>query len=121
MPCLGAAALHLGRALHSAQDWWAHGDYGSGNLPIRYSDRHGGPSDFGVYYDVWNYDAATSDGRAPQVFDPATGKEVRYTNWVLGGKRAAGTRRVTKDVIRRFLEYVKSSDGGCKCRQSFLK
>jgi RHS repeat-associated protein len=116
------AARHLGRAIHSAQDWWAHGDYFAGKLPIGYSNRHGGPSDFGVYYDVWNYDAATtSDGRAPQVFDPITGMEIRYTNWIVGNKRNTGVRNITQGKTRAFLRFIDSPRAGCECRRFFLR
>ncbi|MCG3139132.1 MAG: hypothetical protein HJJLKODD_03011 [Phycisphaerae bacterium] len=31
------AAKHLGRALHSIQDWWAHGDFSKGTSDIWYT------------------------------------------------------------------------------------
>lgn len=122
------AALHLGRALHSLQDWWAHGDYskGPGEAIFAHASQ----------YDVWGVDAvgtqsgtrAFPNGRAPQVFEtrqvyvgerPGSYRfkeEVRWTNWRSGSLRKNGTRDDTKDKINEFLgSLIRDGSFPCKC------
>ena len=122
------AAEHLGRGLHSVQDWWAHGDYSRGG-----SDTF---SAHGRGYDDWGMDAtgtahgvtAYSNGRAPQVFvtlvNPGSPfmvrEEVSWPNWTSGTLRQTGTERDSTDYIRRFLSWVRSN-GACECKEYFLR
>ncbi len=115
---LEKAAKHLGRALHSVQDWWAHGDYSKG--PYNTSDPHG------PEYDTWGLDAVGTfkgkmpvNGRAPQalpgtvkyVFDPLKPPimpvEIDWPFWAPGTLRTNGTTRDSKGVIREFLDFIK--------------
>jgi len=124
------AAVHLGRALHSIQDYWAHGDYSKGTT--------GAWTPHFSKYDVWGYDAvgeqdgvrAHSDGRAPQVFRDRTvtlrygrvvrvKEEVRWESWVRGSMRQRGTRDDSKRIMEDFIKSIRKN-GSLKCRCFFL-
>jgi len=118
------AAEHLALALHSVQDYWAHGQFSEGTADtlIAHLER----------YDVWNpgWDAQTGDGRAPRVMQeitigdvpgmpPVTNTlELRYTDWVRGTKRRYGTQADTLVVLFAFKNT--KGDWGCRCQAFFL-
>ncbi|MCC7292344.1 MAG: hypothetical protein IT449_09825 [Phycisphaerales bacterium] len=115
------AVQHLGRALHSIQDWWAHGGYSAG--PYDTMQIHS------PEYDDPNYDANTSDARAPSMggfsyamlsWGPYSytviTKETQYTDWVGGSRRLGGTRNDTVAVGKDFMSFIMSSAGKrCTC------
>ena len=116
------AGIRLGRSLHSIQDWWAHGDYSKGPNDVIWPHAWSWPPS---RYDDWDFDAATADGRAPQVFKwrsfPSLRlSEVPYTNWITGTKRNAGTQNDSELYLRNFLWWLRGS-GGPKCRCFFLE
>lgn len=120
------AALHFARALHSLQDWWAHGDYSADPANIK--------TPFGAHfskYDKWGWDAHPEDsidGRPPKRFAVQLSrdgqvrmiKELRYDRWVRGDRRKRGTERDSKEKIVEFLKYIRDF-GGPKCRCFFLE
>ncbi|MBI1825058.1 MAG: RHS repeat-associated core domain-containing protein [Planctomycetes bacterium] len=129
------AAMHLGRALHSLQDWWSHGDYSAG------VDETSTPHFSN--YDTWLMDAvgeqdgvsAYPDGRAPQVFRTTSRSmhglreplgpyestsEVTWENWAPGPRRAIGTKRESKELLERFLKDVRDN-GSWPCKCFFLR
>jgi RHS repeat-associated protein len=110
------AAVHLGRSLHSLQDWWAHGDFekGTGNTFHIHSKE----------YDTWGLDAvgvfngvaALPNGRAPQVLvrtfsfwtgNPVT-KEVDWPRalWVPGQMRERDRTRI-EESNKIFLDAIR--------------
>jgi hypothetical protein len=119
------AALHLGRGLHSIQDWWAHGDYSKG--PHDTTDAHG------ASYDTWGLDAVDENdlpvngGRASQYFttyyNERSGMHLRseedWPHWASGPLRQAGTEKDSTEYIESFLSWVKAS-GDCKCKEYFI-
>ncbi len=110
-----AAARHLGRSLHSLQDWWAHGAYSSG--PGDVVEPHI------AAYDNPLVDAEfgdSPDGRAPQVWIVNSFFEQQYRNWIPGTRRIQGTERDTKSVLEAFLGSVRN-EGGCRCKIFYLK
>ncbi len=115
------AARDLGRGLHSLQDWWAHGEYSSGNSFV--IEPHS------AEYDVWRLDAVwengspTPQGRAPQYFVQSYwffASETSWPNWAPGTLRQSGTERDSRAYIREFLSWLRSS-GRCECKKYFLK
>ena len=118
------AARHLGQALHSLQDWWAHGDYSKGPYDIVFPHLS--------KYDVWGMDAvgeyhgviAHPNGRAPQVFDIAPmsmkKEEIRWGSWGYGTLRATGTATESRNLTTNFLNVIRTR-GFKKCKCYFLK
>jgi len=114
------AARDLGRGLHSLQDWWAHGEYSSGNSFV--IEPHG-PG-----YDEWGMDAVwengnpTPQGRAPQYFVQSYwffASETGWPNWARGTLRQHGTESDSRAYLREFLSWLRSN-GCCYCQNFFL-
>jgi len=114
------AAERLGRALHSVQDWWAHGDYSKGTAPTaspHSSDYYEtGRDAYGTAYGVHAY----PNGRAPQVFrktenlhhGTSSTYEVSWPCWKNGPKRDEGAETDSRKVIRDFLDHLRAV--GCE-------
>lgn len=126
------SALHLGRSLHSIQDWWAHGDLSTGivDIIIPHISEYDNPQldAFGIQEGV----SAHTNGRAPQVLIRKqkssyldTGlaleaTELQWRNWEVGNRRLQGTEDSSRAVLRKFVRTLKQS-GTHRCRCYFLR
>jgi hypothetical protein len=137
----GTAAVYLGYALHPLQDWVAHGDYNRKKdasaltWPTPATDRAyyihnygAGALGSGVSFqpDKPELDASGNDGRA--TIGSMTGMKrlsnndlVYWTEYHPGSKRITLTKAKTVELLAVFQSFVGSAQGGCKCKQAFLR
>jgi RHS repeat-associated protein len=118
-----SAAEQLGVALHSYQDWVAHGDYAIENEGEVWTRHNSGSPQraFGAPYhypDNPSLDAVGGwSGRpAGTAMRREGGRE--YAIYERGIKRYALTYEITTKALRGFKDFVRDS-GGCRCRRYF--
>jgi len=135
------ALTYLGQGLHPLQDWVAHGDFNSfaatpnmstvpgWNLSAKYSYAHNAQTNqAGMGWstvDDTNFDSTGPNGRPvrsvmTQVGTSSYGDPLFMAPFQKGHQRLDLTESLTKAYLKEFLDFVRSSPGGCKCKSEFL-
>ncbi len=137
------AARHLGYALHSLQDVYAHGDYGREVFPnpiLAIHNMHqllppGDPDRLGTRPDDPTLDAynpntglsnnnGTATGKDEYIFVPSSPyvSENEYAYYKIGSKRITATQDATTTQLYVFYVFLESNPNAlCECRKYFLR